>query len=307
MLVLRHVLDQQVPGHFPPFDQRLIHAKHVGAPLRLVGTHRTGGVQHAGGNHPARAGLQAIRLREVEDAVVALVPVLEAAADVGLGGARLQAHERIVEVVFGGVQLRREVVALGLALLAGQGGVLGPLVHVMGDGAHVVEKLRVDRPAFVFLPDCLADDLRAGLFDGVFQQEPLALEDAVAQSLVWGAAVVGGLGGAGEPAFVDAAAVCAQGIPIGRGKFDPLAGVQEVPRHPGGGQPQQSAAGIQGTAQNRPNIIPLDDFRCTHGYGFPFESERFPRPQSRGDSRGVSMSLKVMGTPSFTPCGSVDK
>ena len=124
VLVLGHVLDQQRPGHFAAFDQRLVHAEHVGAPLRLVGTHRAGGVQHAGGDHPAGAGLQAIGLREVEDAVVALVPVFQAAADVGLGGARLQAHERVVEVVLGGVQLRREVVALGLALLAGQRGVL---------------------------------------------------------------------------------------------------------------------------------------------------------------------------------------
>ena len=184
VLVLGHVLDQQVPRHLAPFDQRLVHAEHVGAPLRLVGTHRAGGVQHAGGNHPARARLQAIGLREVEDAVVALVPVLQAAADVGLGRARLQAHERVVEVVLGGVELRREVVALGLALLAGQRGVLGLLVHVVRDGAHVVEELRVDRPALVLLPDRLADDPRPGLGHGVAQQEPLALEDAVAQALV---------------------------------------------------------------------------------------------------------------------------
>ena len=152
-----HVLDQQRPGHFAAFDQRLVHAEHVGAPLRLVGAHRAGGVQHAGGHHPAGARLQAVGLREVEDAVVALVPVLQAAADVGLGGARLQAHERVVEMVLGGVQLRREVVALGLALLAGQGGVLGLLVHVVRDGAHVVEELRVDRPALVLVPHRLAD------------------------------------------------------------------------------------------------------------------------------------------------------
>ena len=159
-------------------------------------------------------------------------------------GARLQAHEGVVEVVLGGVQLRREVVALGLALLAGQRGVLGLLVHVVRDGAHVVEELRVDRPALVLLPDCLADDPRPGLLDGVAEQEPLALEDAVAQALVGGPALVGGLGRAGEPPLVDAAAMRAQGVPVGRGQLDPLAGMQEVARHPGGRQPQQAPAGV---------------------------------------------------------------
>ena len=70
-------------------------------------------------------------------------------------------------MVLGGVQLRREVVALGLALLAGQGGVLGLLVHVVRDGAHVVEELREDRPALVLLPHRLADQPRPGLGDGI--------------------------------------------------------------------------------------------------------------------------------------------
>ena len=97
-------------------------------------------------------------------------------------------------------------------------------------------------------------DPRPGLGDGVFQQEPLALEHAVAQAFVGGAVVVGRLGGAGEPALVDAAAVRAQGVPVGRGQLDPLAGVQEAPRHPVGRQPQQAAAGVQGAIQDRPTL-----------------------------------------------------
>ena len=78
VLVLGHVLDQQRPGHFAAFDQRLEHAEHVGAPLRLVGAERAGRVQHAGRNQPAGAALQPIGLRQIEDAVVALVPILQA-------------------------------------------------------------------------------------------------------------------------------------------------------------------------------------------------------------------------------------
>ena len=72
VLFLRHVLDQQRPRHFASFDQRLEHAEHVRAPLRLVGAERAGGVQHAGRNQPASAALQAIGPRQVENAVVAL-------------------------------------------------------------------------------------------------------------------------------------------------------------------------------------------------------------------------------------------
>lgn len=65
-------------------------------------------------------------------------------------------------MIFGGVQLGWEVIALRLALLVGQLGVLGILVHVMGDRPHVVEKLRVDGPSLVLIPDCLAYQPDAG-------------------------------------------------------------------------------------------------------------------------------------------------
>ena len=46
-----------------------------------------------------------------------------------------------------------EIVALGFTLLTHEGGLLGILVHVVGNGAHVVEEFRVDRPLAVFVPD----------------------------------------------------------------------------------------------------------------------------------------------------------
>ena len=95
VLLLRHVFHQQRPGHVAAFDDDLEHAEHVAAPLRLVGAERAGGVQHAGRNQPAGAALQAIGPREIENAVVAFVPVLQALADLVFGRARLQAHERV--------------------------------------------------------------------------------------------------------------------------------------------------------------------------------------------------------------------
>ena len=69
----------------------------------------------------------------------------------------------------------------------------------------------------------LADELRAGLGDGIAQQELLAFELAEAEAFVPHAAFVGGFGRAGEPALVDAAAVRAVGVPIVGVQLDPLA------------------------------------------------------------------------------------
>src|ERR1041384_5667001 len=90
--------------------------------------------------------------------VVAGVPRRSAEADNILAGPRLEGEERVREVVAGVVELRREVVALGLALLADFFRLLIVLVHVAGDRAEVVEELRVDRPALVLRPDRLAHD-----------------------------------------------------------------------------------------------------------------------------------------------------
>ena len=92
------------------------------------------------------------------------------------GGARLQAHERVAEVVVDVVVLRREVVAFRLALLPGQLGMLLRLMHVVRNRAHVVEELGVDRPPLVRVPHRLADQSRAGRGHGVLKREMLSLE-----------------------------------------------------------------------------------------------------------------------------------
>ena len=131
---------EQAPQHFAALDEVLIHAENVAAPLRLVGAEAAGRVKNARIDEPAGAGLETVGLREIEDAVVALVPVLEAAADLRLGRARLEAHEGVGEIVADVVVLRREVIALGLAFLADEFGLRGRLVHVMRNRPHVVEE-----------------------------------------------------------------------------------------------------------------------------------------------------------------------
>src|SRR5690606_11939159 len=100
-----------------PFDDVLEHAEDVASPLRLIRAERAWSMQHARRNQPAGAALQAIGLRQVEDAVVPLLPILEALAELVLGRSRLEPHERVAEVVVDIVVLRREVIALGLSFL----------------------------------------------------------------------------------------------------------------------------------------------------------------------------------------------
>src|ERR1039458_6833395 len=87
VLVLRHVLDEQVPGDIAAFDHALINAEELRGPLGFVGAEGAGGVEDAGADKPAGAGLEAVGFGEVEDAVVTLVPVGHAFAHLGLGGA----------------------------------------------------------------------------------------------------------------------------------------------------------------------------------------------------------------------------
>ena len=97
--VLGNILDQQFPRDGTPFNHRLIHAKYIRAPLRLVSDQRTRGVQDARRHQPARAGLEPVCLAEVEDAIVPFVPAFQATADVGLGRSRLQAKKGVGKVV----------------------------------------------------------------------------------------------------------------------------------------------------------------------------------------------------------------
>src|SRR4051812_1842212 len=251
----RHVFHEERPGYFATLNERLEHTEHIGTPLRLVRAQRSGSVQYTRRNQPTSAAFKAIRPRQIEHTVVALAPIFEALANVGLRGAGLQAHERVGKVVVDVVQLRREVVALGFAFLANQLGVFESLVHVVRDGAHVVEEFRVDGPAFVFIKQWFADKLSAGFGDGISQQKFFAFEFAEAEAFVPNAAFIRSLGRAGEPAFVDTATMGAVRVPIIGMQTNSLAGVEERPRHPSGRESEESVAGVESTAEQAADVV----------------------------------------------------
>src|ERR1051325_1401689 len=211
VFALGHVFDEERPGNFAAFDERLIHGEDVAAPLRFVSAERAGGVKDARANEPTRAGLEAIGLGQIKNAVVAFVPVFQAAPDLGFGGAGFEAEESVWKIVADVVVLRGEVVGLRFAFLADEFGLFGTLVHVMRDRAHVIEELRIDRPFLVLVPNPFADDGRATFGDGPLQSEPLPARDDVTKALVGCAIFVGGGRGGGEPTFVNAAAVEGEG------------------------------------------------------------------------------------------------
>ena len=257
LLGLRHVLDEERPGDAAALDHRLEHREDIASPLGLVGQDRARGVKDAGRDEPAGARLQAIAFTEVEHSVVADVPVLQAAADVLLPSAGLEAVVRVRKVVAGVVELRREVITFGLALLADGLGLLVVLVHVAGNGPEVVEEFRIDGPALELRPDRLADDPLALRLHGVAEREALAVVDDVAQALVRLAVVVGRLGGRAQPSLVDAAPVGAHRVVVVRVELEAAAGREERARHPTGREAQHTLALLEGL----PDVGFLRNFR----------------------------------------------
>ena len=60
-------------------------------------------MKNTGWNKPAGAGLQSVCLAEVQDAIVAFIPALEAFSKVFLGRSRFQAEEGVGKIVPHGV------------------------------------------------------------------------------------------------------------------------------------------------------------------------------------------------------------
>jgi hypothetical protein len=104
-------------------------------------------VKDAGIDLPPGARLESVGARQKQDSIVALVPVLEAAPDVGLRGARLEAHERVGEGVLDLIVLRGKVIRLGLAFLPDLTRERVVLVQVVRNRAHVVEELTEQIPS----------------------------------------------------------------------------------------------------------------------------------------------------------------
>ena len=258
MLLFWHILDQQRPRHIPPFDDRLIHAENVAAPLRFISTQRPWGVQNTRRNQPTGASLEPISAAEVEDSVVAFVPIFQTTANIFRLRARFEPHERISKVVVDVVQLWREIITFRLPFLADQRRVFETLVHVVRNRPHVVKELGIDRPAVVLVENRFADDVAAAFGDSILQQKLLPFEQTEAEPFVPHSAFVRRFGGAAEPTLVDPAPVGTESVIIARVQLDSASGVQERSRHPGRRQSQQTIAGVHRRIENRCDAVAFD-------------------------------------------------
>ena len=149
------------------------------------------------------------------------------------------------------VVLRREIVGFRLALLADFARHASSIWCMWcGIGPRLSKNLQS-----TFQPPCSrmtsaprnSSPMR---LDGFLQQDALAVDGDVAEALVVRrAGAVGGVGGGGEPALVDAAAVRAERVEIARIELQTAARHQERSRHPAGRKPHDALARGQGVVQ----------------------------------------------------------
>src|SRR5215831_439165 len=96
---------------------------------------------------PARAGLQAVCAGMIENAVIAFVPVFQAANHSIFCRARLESKKSVWEIVLNHVVLRRKIIRLRLTFLADLPGELLTLMHVMRDRSEIVEEFAENVPS----------------------------------------------------------------------------------------------------------------------------------------------------------------
>jgi hypothetical protein len=101
----------------------------------------------------------------------------------------------------------------------------------------------------------LTNKATAKLRDSVAKEKFLTFEQAKAQTLVPHATFVCRFGGAGEPTFIDTAAVGTVGIQIGRIELDATSRVEKTARNPSWRKSQQTAAGVEGSVKNLGDTI----------------------------------------------------
>src|ERR1700722_8047037 len=96
---------------------------------------------------PAFAHDEPVGTSMLEDAVIALVPLLQASTDIRLCRARFKAHVGVGKIVFHLVVLRRKVVCFRFPLLPYELCELVALMQMVRDRAQVVEEFAEQVPS----------------------------------------------------------------------------------------------------------------------------------------------------------------
>ena len=205
-------------------------------------------MQNASGHVVAGIDLLLVGTGELQDLVVALGEVHQALLEFFLCRAGIEAEIGLGALTAVVVDLRGEEVHFRLAGLTGQSGMLVALVDMMRQRAEVIEELGIGGPSVIFVPEELADHVRAKLGNHLAQQHFFAVVCAhdIGQALVVrGAGAVFRVRRGGEPALVNAAARKAQRVVIIRMQLDPAARTAEGTGNPRRRQTENAFALLQ--------------------------------------------------------------
>ena len=201
-------------------------------------------MKNAGIHLPAGAGLQSVRARVIQNAVVTSVPVFQTANDIVFGCSRLESKKRVGKVVLNDVVLGRKIIGFRLSFLPDLFSKLLALMHVMRNGSEVIEKLAEDIPSPLTRHHIGTEQVVPCDFHRILQQELLAVTGMyVTQAfVVTSQRSVRRLNCRREPSFIDAATLAAEGINVVRMKFQTPAGNEKITWHPTWFQPKDSGA-----------------------------------------------------------------
>src|SRR5262249_16964658 len=142
-----------------------------------------------------------------KNSVVPFVPIFQTSPYLRLGRAGLEPKEGIGKIVSDIIVLWWKIITFRFSFLSYQFRLLLVLVHVMGDRTHVIEKLGIDRPPAVLVPDSFSDQRRAAVFHRFAQRESLPIHHTITQPLIRHSSLVRCLCRRREPTFIDSPAV----------------------------------------------------------------------------------------------------
>ena len=207
-------------------------------------------MEDARGDIPTGSGNQFVGRSKIGNAVIPPGKVHQGLLHLFPGGFGVQTEECVGKIPAMVVELRREVIGLGLTHLSHQCGMLVPMMDVVGEGALIVEELGKHGPLAIAVPEPLTYEIALEFINGIPEQDlfgfSAVFENDEAQSLVFTCiGTVVRRGGGGEPSLVDATSLASQSVIVVRMELDAPPRYTEYPGYPGRSQPQDAFPGVE--------------------------------------------------------------
>src|SRR5690606_25771398 len=115
-------------------------------------THTSGGVQHSRRNVPARSRIESESLGITGDLIITFGEIYQTFPDLIFCSSRGNTEKCVWEISPVVVDLRWKIIRFRLSFLTDESCVFIVVMNMMRQRTHVVKKLGIHRPAFVFVP-----------------------------------------------------------------------------------------------------------------------------------------------------------